>query len=197
VELAAGQGRRMGGPKHLLPVGPEPGTPMLAGVLRALSALPHRGVVLSGLTAVLRDGDGAGARCAEQCGVAVVHANAAEGRAASVRAGVSAAAADASGILFALADQPLLRSEDFAALIGAFAGVPGRIVAACYDGERGSPVLFAASFRDELLALRGSAGGRQLIRTHPAAVLEVPLCAGRGRDLDRPEDLAALRSRER
>jgi len=192
VVLAAGAGRRMGGAKHLLRVGAAPGTPMLECVLRALSELPRLGVELGGPTVVLSEGDALGARCARHCGVRAVYARAGEGRAASVRAGVAAVPAVAEGILFALADQPLLRGEDFAALVRGFAGEPGRIAAASYGGQRGTPVLFASRYREELLALRGSQGGRELIRAHPDALLEVPICAARGRDVDRPEDLAAL-----
>jgi len=186
VVLAAGRGRRMGGPKHLLAVG-EPPEPMLARVLASL-----RGAPVAGITAVLRPGDAAGEACARAQGAAAVPMeDPEEGRAASVRAGVRAAPASAQGLLFALADQPFLGSFDFAALVAAFAAAPEAIVHARYDGERGTPVLFARRFWPELLALRGSDGGRRVIAAHPEAALGVDLPPRRGRDLDRPEDLRA------
>jgi molybdenum cofactor cytidylyltransferase len=184
VVLAAGRGRRMGGPKHLLPVG-EPAQPMLARVLASLRA---SGV--SGISAVLRPGDAAGEACARAHGAQGVFAeDADEGRAASVRAGVRAVPGAAHGLLFALADQPFLMSSDFAALLEAFAADPQAIVHARYDGVRGTPVLFARRFWPELLALRGRDGGRLVIAAHAEAVRGVELPAARGRDIDRPEDL--------
>ena len=60
-----------------------------------------------------------------------------------------------------------------------------------YDGEPGSPVLFARSYFAELLELRGREGGRSVIARHPEAVRAVALPPARGRDLDRPGDLPA------
>jgi len=188
VVLAAGRGRRMGGPKHLLPV---EGRPMLARVVDALRASHAEGVV-----AVLRPGDDAGAALLAEMGVEVAFAEPAdEGRAASVRAGVRAAPPDRD-LLFALADQPFLRAEDFDALIRLRAGGAGAsIVHALYAGERGSPVLFAAAYRDELLALRGAQGGRAVIAAHPGAAVGVDLDPECGRDLDSPADLDSAASR--
>jgi molybdenum cofactor cytidylyltransferase len=161
---------------------------MLACVVEAL-----RGAPLGGLVVVLRPGDAEGARAAAELGAPRVFAESAEeGRAASVRAGIRASPPEASGWLFALADQPLLRAEDFAALVAEFAETPGRIVAARYGKELGSPVLFGRDFRGELLALRGSEGGRVVLRSHREALLEVALSPERGRDADSPEDLRAL-----
>lgn len=188
VVLAAGRGRRMGGAKHLLEVADADGAraPLLAHVIRHLRPLD-----LAGITAVLRPGDAEGERVARAERAAVVFAEPAEeGRAASVRAGVRAAPG-ATGWLFALADQPYLLPQDFAALLATAEREPTCIVHARYAGERGSPVLFAARFREALLALRGSDGGRAVLLASPDALRAVDLDPGRGRDLDTPEDLRA------
>ncbi len=190
VVLAAGRGRRMGGSKHLLPV---EGHPMLARVVEALRATRADGLVV-----VLRPGDDAGAALLAELGVDVAFAEPAdEGRAASVRAGVRASPPD-GGLLFAMADQPFLRAQDFDALIAAHAALAAHgdgeagaasIVQAIYAGERGSPVLFGAEHRDELLALRGAQGGRAVIAAHPGQAKGVELDPEHGRDLDVPDDL--------
>ena len=180
IVLAAGRGRRMGGPKHLLPVD---GVPLLARVLDTLSAVTQ----VEQRVAVLRHGDSEGARLARDLGAEVAWVEAdATGRSVSVCAGV-AAIAEGRALLIAMADQPFLIAQDFAALIAP----PGRerIVHARYDGQRGTPVLFAAAYRSALLALRGKDGGRQVITAHLDDVQGVDLDAWRGRDLDRPEDL--------
>jgi len=144
--LAAGRGERMGRPKHLIPI---EGAPMVARVVEAL-----RAAGLDRVFVVLRRGDAAGAALCEDLAVPWVAAEPGErGRAASVRAAVEAASAGADGLLFALADQPYLRPEDFAALATAFRGAPQAIVRATYAGAAGSPVLFARRFFPELAAL--------------------------------------------
>lgn len=180
VVLAAGLSRRMGRPKHLIPID---GVPMIVRVVRALAASRVRHVVC-----VLRASDAAGARLLERSEVRIAHpADLDRGRAASVRAGLGALPGSAAGLLFAMADQPHLEARDFDALIAAHG--PDLIAHARYDGERGTPVLFAALYRDELARLRGAEGGRSVIGRHPAHLRPVDLDPSRGRDLDRPEDL--------
>ena len=158
---------------------------MLERVVGALRGSGVRKIVV-----VLRPGDAEGRALAESLGVRVVEAeNPDEGRAASVRAGLRAIPEDADGVLFALADQPFLESCDFDTLLARFERGDVGIVYATYGGERGSPVLFAARYRGELLELRGSEGGRVVLRRHGAEAAGVPLPPERGRDVDRPEDL--------
>lgn len=179
VVLAAGRGRRMGGAKHLLEL---EGQPLLERVVESLSQSSAAGVL-----AVLRPGDQSGATLLERLRCRYVFAESAdEGRSASVRAAVRAAPRD-HALLFALADQPWLEPRDFDALIRSAAA--DGIAHASYRGERGSPVLFAPRFREELLSLRGSEGGRVLIARHPQHCVAVELDPERGRDVDRPGDL--------
>ncbi len=172
----------MGRPKHLIPVD---GIPMVVHVARAL-----RGAGVRHVIAVLRADDAEGRRVLAGEAVRVASAeDADEGRAASVRAGVRAAPADARALLVALADQPFLLPADFAAILLPFGQGDAEIVRASYAGVPGTPVLFAARFRAELLALRGEEGGRSVLARHPSALVLVPLDPARGRDLDRPQDL--------
>jgi len=181
VVLAAGLGSRMGGAKHLLEID---GEPMLARVVRALL-----GSGVEGITVVLRPQDESGAALTRSLGVESVECeDAEEGRAASVRAGVRRAPADAH-LLFAMADQPFLTAEDFDALMETLLRCRCGIVHASYDGVRGSPVVFSCAYREALLELRGSEGGRVLIARHAEDVRARELPSGRGRDLDTPEDL--------
>jgi molybdenum cofactor cytidylyltransferase len=180
--LAAGRGQRMGGAKHLLELD---GVPLLERVVRTLAATSVARVAV-----VLAPGDTAGAALAEWLGAVVVFAESAdEGRAASVRAAVRATSPQAQGLLFALADQPFLEASDFELLLAALRRAPHAIARARYDGQPGTPVLFAQDYFAELLDLRGREGGRSVIARHLEAVREVDIPSARGRDLDRPEDL--------
>ncbi len=185
IVLAAGRGRRMGGAKHLIEVD---GRPMLTWVV---AALQDAGV--DGIVGVLRPPDPSAEALLEELGASRAWAEPAdEGRAASVRAGVRAAGRE-QDLLFALADQPFLVGSDFRELIGGLIGPRaeggGGIVHASYAGERGSPVLFAAAYREELLALEGAQGGREVIAAHPDELSAVELDPHRGRDVDEPSDV--------
>jgi len=163
---------------------PLDGVPLLERVVRTLART--RAVRIS---VVLASGDAAGQALATRLGVVALEAESAdEGRAASVRAAVRAARLESAGLLFALADQPFLEAADFEQLFAVLLRDPHAIVRARYDGQSGSPVLFARDYFPELLALRGREGGRSVISHHPEAVRVVDLSAERGRDLDRPLD---------
>jgi molybdenum cofactor cytidylyltransferase len=186
VILAAGRSERMGQPKHLIRFRDRS---LLAHVVEAVRNSHAREVVV-----VLRPGDSRGRSLADQLGVRAVEAeDPEEGRAASIRAGVRALPNDADGVLFVLADQPLLLAEDFDALIARFSMDEAPIVYATYSGDQGTPVLFAAAYRRELESLRGEEGGQNVLRRHPQSSVGLPLPPERGRDFDCPEDLLPLR----
>ena len=179
IVLAAGRGRRMGGPKHLMDID---GVPMVLRVVRAL-----RDSKAADLCVVVRADDGAGEACLGAEGVRIVTVAAGdEGRSASVRAGV-ADSPEGAALLVALADQPFLSVADFDQLIAA--ATPDCIIRASYADSPGTPVLFAPRYRSELLALTGSEGGRIVIARHSDRVRSVALDPEHGRDLDVPDDL--------
>ena len=185
--LAAGRARRMGRPKHRIPID---GVPMVVRVVRAVRACPG----VSSVAVVLRAEDEPGRRLLEPLAVAIAEAeDPDEGRAASVRAGVRASPAEAGALLFCMADQPFLEASDFAALVELYEDGSAGLVQASYAGVRGSPALFDRRYREELLALRGAEGGRVLLARHRAEVRLVSLDPERGQDLDRPGDLPASR----
>ena len=89
-----------------------------------------------------------------------------EGMASSIREGVRRAS-PAARILITLCDQPLVTAEHLRTLIA----VDAPIVATGYAGIAGVPAIFAPSFREELLALRGDVGARSIIERHGAVVV--------------------------
>ena len=96
-------------------------------------------------------------------------------------------------ILIALGDMPHLDPEVVLSIVARWQQEPDdAIIAPVYSAEadrHGHPVLFGPPYRDALLALRGTEGGRVLIRQHADDTVAVELDPERGRDLDRPEDL--------
>lgn len=113
-----------------------------------------------------------------------------EGMSTSIHEGLLALDPRASGILIALADQPLIPPEVINKLIEGFVTGAQGIVLPAYQGQQGHPVIFDRKrYEGELLALQGDVGGREIVETHPDDVLEVEV-ASRGIviDIDAPED---------
>ena len=99
---------------------------------------------------------------------------------------------DCDGVLFQVADQPLLRQETVAALVGLWRQYPDHIAALAHNGQRGNPCLFPARFFPELMALEGDRGGSAVICRHPEALLLLETDARQLADADTPDQLEQL-----
>ena len=97
------------------------------------------------------------------------------------------------GILFQVADQPLLRRESVAALIQLWRTQPDKIAALAHGGKRGNPCLFPARFYPELLAITGDRGGSAVIRNHPEELLLLEVAEEELLDVDTVEALNELK----
>jgi CTP:molybdopterin cytidylyltransferase MocA len=182
--LAAGAGRRMGGPKALVELA---GEPLLARAVRLLRDGGCDEVVV----VVGAEGETV-ARRAEALGCAAVHADGwEEGMSASLRAGLAhLTAGPHDACVVALVDQPLLGAEAVRRLVAADAVA----AVATYAGAPRNPVLLRREVWAEVAATAtGDAGARTWLRAHPDRVRPVP-CDGTGSplDLDTPADLAAF-----
>jgi molybdenum cofactor cytidylyltransferase len=182
ILLAAGSGTRFGGDKLLHPL--EDGVAIAAHAARNLLA------VTPDVVAVVRWGDFPLYELLEQEGCQVtMFKDAASGMGASLAHGI-AQARGADGWVVALADMPRVSPETIRAVVAALE--EGALIAApARKGGRGHPVGFAASLRDELLALSGDQGARAVVERHRAEVRLIE-CEDPGifYDVDRKSDLA-------
>lgn len=96
------------------------------------------------------------------------------------------------GILFLVADQPLLRVETVTGMLRAFSESPGSIICAAAGKEPMNPCLFPKRFFAELLCLRGDKGGKRIVRTHPDSVILFPAQPEELEDCDTPDHFAVL-----
>ena len=91
-----------------------------------------------------------------------------------------------------VADQPRLKKETVADLIGFAAAHPDRIVGLGHRGRRGNPCIFPARFFPELMALTGDCGGRSVILAHEGELLLMEVSPTQLIDIDSPEQLEKL-----
>ena len=179
VVLGAGAGSRFGGDKLRTPFGSGR---LIDASLAAARAAPVAGVVL-----VTRPGD----RLVESPDVHVVEAaDWAEGMAASLRAGIAALPADATGAFIFLGDMPRITHPVLPALAEALTA--GALAAApTFEGRMGHPVVFASALFPELLALQGDRGARAVLdRLGDRLALVEAADDGVLYDVDRPGDLS-------
>lgn len=183
ILLAAGSSRRFGSNKLVVPL-PD-GTPLVLAVVRRLQ------FVVNAVIVVVHPQDQVLPELLATENVQVVICqNADAGMGASLAAGV-AASGDARGWIIVLADMPAIQISTLQRVAQALDN--GAVLAAPYHaGQRGHPVGFRSSVRDELLTLSGEAGARDILTRHAAAVVRLDVDdAGILLDIDTPADLAA------
>jgi molybdenum cofactor cytidylyltransferase len=181
VLLAAGSSRRFGSNKLLAPL-PD-GTPLVCAALRRLRS------VLESVIVVVHPQDTVVPEllAADRVQI-VVCQNADAGMGASLAAAVAASSAT-RGWLIALADMPAIQVSTLQRVVQALDD-GAVLVAPFHVGRRGHPVGVHSSFRDELLALSGDAGAREILARHAAALMRLDVDdAGILFDVDTPGDL--------
>lgn len=186
---AAGFSRRMRGADKLL----EP----VDGI--ALLTRQARAALATGARVIVTLPPAPGPRGAALAGLDVTRvpvADAAEGMAASIRAGVAALAPGTSALMILLADLPEIEAPDLARLLAAQSETPGAILrAAAEDGRPGHPVVFPPDLFAELAMVTGDEGARRVVAAHRGRLRDLPLPGARAvTDLDTPEAWAAWRA---
>lgn len=189
--LAAGASARMGGRDKLME--PVAGLPLLR--LMAERALATGAPVLAVLP------PDRPARATALAGLAlrrITAEDAAEGMAASLRAGIAALPPDAPGVMILPADMPGITAEDMARMLDRWAGAPDTILRGTDEqGREGHPVLFPADLFPALMALTGDRGARSVLAANRARLRTIALPGDHAvLDLDTPEDWATFRAGE-
>ena len=185
VVLAAGEGRRMGGPKAL--VAAEAGT-FLARACAALGR-PSVGRVIAVLGAEA-------ARVASEAGLSAavsvcVNEGWRDGMLTSVWAGLDAAeAAGAEAILVHPVDNPFVSAATVDAVVAALER-GARIAVPSHAGRRGHPAGFARAAFAALRAADPARGARSVLVEHPEWIVHVPAGPDCLVDVDTPADLRA------
>jgi molybdenum cofactor cytidylyltransferase len=189
IIVAAGSSSRLGRAKQLLIVDGEPMLQRAIRVARDAGASPVFVVLGAHREAIEQAVDFSHASI-------VFNPEWPEGIASSIRAGVRFLennAPDATGALLMTCDQPRITPANLRTIIDTFQSQSApAVTASSYAGVCGIPAIFPPVAYPDLLALRGDKGARSLFSAPPWPLIAVPL-AGGDIDIDRPEDMEALK----
>ena len=186
VVLAAGSSSRMPGSQKLLLE--FDGRPMVRHAVEAASEGGcHQVVVVYSTSDVKAAVDGA---------AELVHnPDAHTGMASSLKAGLRALRPEIEAAVVLLGDQPLVGSRTVAALLRAWRREGSRPAVAVSKrrNQWTPPVVLAREMWEQIYALAGDAGARQILDGHPELLDTVP-APGRPDDIDTPADYAKILS---
>src|SRR6478609_6936573 len=180
IVLAAGTGSRFGGTKQLVEVD---GAPLVRHAIDALRAADVDELIV----VVGHDADSV--RAAIPDGVIVVHnPEYRDGQATSLAAALHTVQDASEAAVILLADQPGVTADDVGELIDGFRATRSQIVRLVFADGPG-PALLSREIYAEAGHLRGDAGARVLMASHPEWVHEVHVDRPAPPDIDTPEDL--------
>ena len=186
VVLAAGSSSRMPGSQKLLLE--FDGRPMVRHAIEAASDGGCQQTVVVYSSDDVKD-------AVEGAAELVHNPDAHTGMASSLKAGLRAMRPEIEAAVVLLGDQPLVGSRTVAALLRAWRREGSRPAVAVSKrrNEWTPPVVLAREMWDDLYALEGDAGARQILDGHPELLDTVP-APGRPDDIDTPEDYAKILS---
>jgi len=180
--LAAGESRRMGQPKLLLPYGEK--TVIETVFTTVKESKLDRSLV------VVRPEDKIIPELARNFGFDIaINPEPGRGMLSSIIVGLESIPEEAEAVVLVLGDQPAIRASAIDLLIVGYRLKEKGLILPVFQGKRGHPILFDLKYRTEIKALNPDIGLRQLMQQHPEDILEIPMNEpGLVADLDTPED---------
>jgi molybdenum cofactor cytidylyltransferase len=165
VVLAAGEARRFGAQKLLMPFDDST---VIGSVIAGLAAAGAAPIIV----VVGRDAEEIAAAVGKRAQV-VRNPDPARGMLSSIQTGVAALPAEVSRFLIALGDQPRLRPADVVAVLAAQQESGRGLAIPVYDGRRGHPIVVSRVYRRAILELGAQQTLRDLVRARHYDCVEV------------------------
>jgi molybdenum cofactor cytidylyltransferase len=186
ILLAAGESRRMGQPKLILPWGK---TTVLGQVVAsfAAAAIEDILVVTGAARAQIEE---AVALLAKTYPVRAIHNpnHVQGGMLSSIQTGLAGLGPIPSAALIGLGDQPQVRDVTIRTICSAYFRTEALLVFPSFENRRGHPWLANRPFWAEILSLPHSTNPRQFINSFTRCIEYVPADESILQDLDTPED---------
>lgn len=194
IILAAGEARRMGSLKQLLPW--ENGLTVLETVVQTVLVCPEVDDEVRVVLGAERDRIAAVLAKVSDPRLCIVHnPQYNKGMLSSIKCGIADLPAASRGFMIFLGDQPLIQPDLVTALARHWQQTMPDFLLPVYQGRRGHPVLVNSRYAEEILGMDDAEGGlRQLIRScqERVRVLDVQTPSIHI-DLDYPEDYRQYR----
>jgi molybdenum cofactor cytidylyltransferase len=165
VVLAAGEARRFGVQKLLMPFGDGTVIGSVVGALAAAGVAPI-------IVVVGRDAEQIAAAVGDRAQV-VRNPDPGRGMLSSIQTGVAVLPAEVSRFLIALGDQPRLRPADVVALLAAQQESRRGLAIPVHEGRRGHPIVASGIYRRAILELDAHQTLRDLVRARHHDCVEV------------------------
>jgi len=192
IILAAGMSKRLGRLKQLVEIGDS--TILSMVVDASLSSDLDKVVLVLGHEAEAIAAS-LGERLMRGRILTAVNNRYAEGMSTSLQRGLMEIRDEYPSIMVLMGDQPLTDSDVINLVLGAFRSSEKDICAPVYRGKRGLPVCFTKRYYNDILAVKGDMGAREVIRDNPDDVYSVELDTPHTfMDIDEDSDLELLRS---
>ncbi len=182
IVLAAGESRRMGSQKLLLPFGR---TTVMGHVVDELLRSDLDAVYV----VVGHEGNRISEELSRRSVTLVTNPDYRLGMLSSVRCGLWALPQQCDKALVVLGDQPAITSELANQMIQSFRATDKGILVPLYRGKRGHPILFSIHYRNEIMASFDDVGLRGLLQAHPDDIFELNVSTPAVlSDIDCPDD---------
>lgn len=192
IILAAGQSRRMGQTKVLLPWGEQT---VLGQIVFMLAAAGLDDITV--VTGAQRDAvEAEVTRLGGEFSVrSIFNSSFLEGNMlSSIQAGLAAASPWTEAALIALGDQPKIEAETVVKILGAYAQSHWPLIVPSFDDRRGHPWLIGRELWPELASARGRETARDFLRRHAHLIEYITVnTPSILQDIDTPEDYARER----
>ncbi|MDP2898013.1 MAG: nucleotidyltransferase family protein [bacterium] len=182
IVLAAGESRRMGSQKLLLPFAK---TTVIGHVVGELLRSELDGIYV----VVGHEANRISEELSGRCVTIVANPDYKLGMLSSVRCGLQALPEPCDKVLAVLGDQPAVTSELVNQLVRSSSTTDKGILVPVYRGKRGHPILFSTRYRDEIMTSFDDSGLRGLLQSHPDDIFELTVSTPAAlSDIDSPDD---------
>jgi len=176
VILAAGNSARFGENKLLAQIN---GKTMIERAFDAVPEVIDHVAVVTQYDSIKRLAESRGYDC-------IINSQPEQGLSLSVKLGTMALKDKCGAIMYQVSDQPWLKRESTAKMLGVFLDHPDSIVGMSSGMNRGNPCVFPKEYFDELCSLSGDRGGRSVIEKHEDYLILFEVPAKELMDIDTP-----------